>query len=71
MQIKTTSPEKFRVRPSSGILQPSEQRQIIVILQPGYNVRGLLHNDRFLVMCLPLKSASITAQELTVLWKVI
>ncbi|XP_020287427.1 motile sperm domain-containing protein 2-like [Pseudomyrmex gracilis] len=68
-KIKTTSPEKFRVRPSSGVLQPSKQRSITVILQPGYNVRGLLHNDRFLVMCLPLKNDNATPQELTVLWK--
>ncbi|EFN71009.1 Motile sperm domain-containing protein 2 [Camponotus floridanus] len=68
-KIKTTSPEKFRVRPSSGILQPSEQRSVVVVLQPGYNIRGLLHNDRFLVMCLSLKNANTTPQELAALWK--
>ncbi|XP_011697966.1 PREDICTED: motile sperm domain-containing protein 2-like [Wasmannia auropunctata] len=68
-KIKTTSPEKFRVRPSSGVLQPSEQRNVTVVLQPGYNVRGLLYNDRFLVMCLPLKNTNATTQELSVLWK--
>ncbi|XP_014481736.1 PREDICTED: motile sperm domain-containing protein 2-like [Dinoponera quadriceps] len=68
-KIKTTSPEKFRVRPSSGILQPSEQKSIAVVLQPGYDVRGLLHNDRFLVMCLPVKNADIAAQDLHTLWK--
>ncbi|XP_032679586.1 motile sperm domain-containing protein 2-like isoform X2 [Odontomachus brunneus] len=68
-KIKTTSPEKFRVRPSSGLLQPSEQKSITVVLQPGYDVRGLLHNDRFLVMCLPVKNADITAQDLHTLWK--
>ncbi|XP_077260747.1 motile sperm domain-containing protein 2 [Temnothorax americanus] len=68
-KIKTTSPEKFRVRPSSGVLQPSEQRNVMVVLQPGYNVRGLLYNDRFLVMCLPLKNTNATTQELSVLWK--
>ncbi|XP_076169948.1 motile sperm domain-containing protein 2-like isoform X2 [Ptiloglossa arizonensis] len=68
-KIKTTSPEKFRVRPSSGVLLPQEQRAVSVVLQPGYNVRGLLHNDRFLVMALPLKDASPSAQELVALWK--
>ncbi|EFN78120.1 motile sperm domain-containing protein 2 [Harpegnathos saltator] len=67
-KIKTTSPEKFRVRPSSGLLQPSEQKSIMVVLQPGYDVRGLLHNDRFLVMCLPV-NADITATDLHTLWK--
>lgn len=42
----------------------------MVVLQPGYDVRGLLHNDRFLVMCLPVKNADITAQDLHTLWKV-
>jgi len=42
----------------------------MVVLQPGYNVRGLLYNDRFLVMCLPLKNTNATAQELSALWKV-
>ncbi|KAG7189653.1 hypothetical protein KM043_017331 [Ampulex compressa] len=68
-KIKTTSPEKFRVRPSIGILLPSKQCVVTVVLQPEYSVRGLLHNDRFLVMCLPLKNANATAQELTTLWK--
>ncbi|KAL0116879.1 hypothetical protein PUN28_010034 [Cardiocondyla obscurior] len=68
-KIKTTSPEKFRVRPSTGILQPSEQRNIMVVLQSGYNIRSQLYNDRFLVMCLPLKNTSATAQELGALWK--
>ncbi|XP_012529246.1 motile sperm domain-containing protein 2 [Monomorium pharaonis] len=68
-KIKTTSPEKFRVRPSLGVLQPSEQKNVTVVLQPGYNVRSLLCNDRFLVMCLPLKNTNATAQELNALWK--
>lgn len=68
-KIKTTSPDKFRVRPSSGVLQPSEQRTVTVVLQAGHNIRGLLQNDRFLVMCLPLKNGNATTQELTALWK--
>lgn len=68
-KIKTTTPEKFRVRPSSGVLLPYEQRIITVVLQPEYNVRRLVHNDRFLVMCLPLKNANATPAELTALWK--
>ncbi|EGI62159.1 PREDICTED: motile sperm domain-containing protein 2-like [Acromyrmex echinatior] len=69
-KIKTTSPEKFRVRPSSGLLQPSEQRTVMVVLQSGYNIRGLLNNDRFLVMCFPLKNTNTaTTQELNLLWK--
>ncbi|XP_029051687.2 motile sperm domain-containing protein 2-like isoform X1 [Osmia bicornis bicornis] len=68
-KVKTTSPEKFRVRPSSGVLSPQEQRVISVVLQSGYNLRGLLHNDKFLVMCLPLKDANASNEELAAIWK--
>ncbi|XP_017788200.1 PREDICTED: motile sperm domain-containing protein 2-like [Habropoda laboriosa] len=68
-KVKTTSPGKFRVRPSSGVLSPQERRTILIILQPEYNVRDLLHNDRFLVMCLPLKDPIASGQELAALWK--
>ncbi|KAF7385774.1 motile sperm domain-containing protein 2-like [Vespula maculifrons] len=68
-KIKTTSPQKFRVRPSSGIISPSERCSVTVVFQPGYNLRGLSNNDRFLVMCLPVKNAAATAQELTTIWK--
>lgn len=70
-KIKTTSPEKFRVRPSIGILMSSQQCVITVVLQPGFNLRGLLHNDRFLVMCLPMKDTQMTTQELAEFWKTV
>ncbi|KZC04919.1 PREDICTED: motile sperm domain-containing protein 2-like [Dufourea novaeangliae] len=68
-KIKTTSPEKFKVRPNLGVLLPQQQRIVNVVLQPEYNVRGLSDNDRFLVMCLPLKNANTPAQKLSALWK--
>lgn len=68
-KIKTTSPQKFRVRPSSGIISPSERCSVTVVFQPGYNLRGLSNNDRFLVMCLPVKNSTATAQELMAIWK--
>ncbi|XP_024936528.1 motile sperm domain-containing protein 2 isoform X2 [Cephus cinctus] len=68
-KIKTTSPEKFRVRPSTGIVMPTQECNVMVTLQPGYNVHGLLRNDRFLVMCLPMKDTKMTSQELTEFWK--
>lgn len=48
----------------------SQQCVITVVLQPGFNLRGLLHNDRFLVMCLPMKDTQMTTQELAEFWKV-
>lgn len=68
-KIKTTSPQKFKVRPSAGIILPSERSSVTVVLQSRYSLRGLLNNDRFLVMCLPVKNATATAQELATIWK--
>lgn len=68
-KIKTTSPQKFKVKPSTGIITPSERCSITVALQSGYNLHGLINNDKFLVMCLPIKSSTLTAQELTTIWK--
>ena len=71
IQVKTTSPGKFKVRLSSGVLLPQEQRTISVVVQQEHNMRGLLQVDKFLVMCLPLKDPNASAQELAALWKVI
>lgn len=69
-QIKTTSPEKFRVRPSTGVLAPGSSANINVVLQPGHNMTLLLNKDKFLVMCMELDDANITQQEIAELWKV-
>ncbi|XP_034942102.1 motile sperm domain-containing protein 2-like [Chelonus insularis] len=67
-KIKTTAPEKFRVRKSNGVLLPGQQITVTVSLQPGFNLRSLLHN-KFLVMCLPMKDSKMTAEDLTEFWK--
>lgn len=69
-QIKTTSPEKFRVRPSTGVLAPGNSANINVVLQPGHNVTLLLNKDKFLVMCMELDDANATQQDIAELWKV-
>lgn len=68
-KIKTTSPKKFKVRPSLGVLLPHEQRVVTVLLHPEYSIGRHINSGRFLVMCLPLKNANTTLQELTALWK--
>nr|CAD7398534.1 unnamed protein product [Timema poppensis] len=66
--IKTTSPEKFRVRPSMGTLSPGVSISINVVLQPGYQVPGL-SRDKFLIMNLPVDTPDMSAAELGELWK--
>lgn len=66
--MKTTSPEKFRVRPSVGYLEPNEKTTITVSLQPGFQLGGL-SRDKFLVLSMPVTSTDISAQDLADLWK--
>ncbi|PSN37774.1 hypothetical protein C0J52_15860 [Blattella germanica] len=66
--IKTTSPEKFRVRPSTGVLAPSTFVTISVVLQPDFQF-PTLSRDKFLIMNLPVDSADLSLQELAELWK--
>lgn len=68
--MKTTSPEKFRVRPSAGCLVPGARVTINVNLLPGFQLGGLCR-DKFLVMCMPVNSVDLSPTELTDLWKVI
>lgn len=69
LQIKTTSPEKFRVRPSTGILSPGANTIINVVLQQGHEM-PVLSKDKFLVMCMELSSdASTTSHDIAELWK--
>uniref|UniRef100_A0A6M2DWX2 Putative vesicle-associated membrane protein-associated protein b/c n=1 Tax=Xenopsylla cheopis TaxID=163159 RepID=A0A6M2DWX2_XENCH len=70
-KVKTTSPEKFRVRPSTGPLTPGASVTISVTLQPGYHSTGLA-KDKFLVMGIALPTegqGEMSAQQLAEIWK--
>lgn len=67
--MKTTSPEKFRVRPSLGCLGSGGRATVSVTLLPGFQLGGL-SRDKFLVMSMPVDSVELSPQELTELWKV-
>ena len=66
--MKTTSPEKFRVRPSAGCLSPGGKATVSVSLLPGFQL-GVLSKDKFLVMSMPIDSVDLSAQDLIELWK--
>ncbi|XP_014208541.1 motile sperm domain-containing protein 2 isoform X2 [Copidosoma floridanum] len=68
-KIKTTSPEKFKVRPNTGILLPSQSVSVTITLQLGYDHRSLVPNDRFLIMCLPIENKEMTNTDLIDFWK--
>lgn len=67
-KMKTTSPEKFRVRPSAGCLPPGGTATVSVTLLHGFQLGGL-SRDKFLVMSMPVDSVDLSVQELIDLWK--
>ncbi|KAF2898449.1 hypothetical protein ILUMI_07727 [Ignelater luminosus] len=67
-KMKTTSPEKFRVRPSLGCLAPGGRATVSVTLLPGFQLGGL-SRDKFLVMSMPVDIVELSPQELAELWK--
>uniref|UniRef100_U5EYC4 Putative phosphatidylinositol transfer protein pdr16 n=1 Tax=Corethrella appendiculata TaxID=1370023 RepID=U5EYC4_9DIPT len=70
-KIKTTVPEKCRVRPSIGVLSPNVSININVVLQQESNQQfTALNREKFLVMCMRLGvDASTSSQDLAELWK--
>uniref|UniRef100_A0A1B6CK24 MSP domain-containing protein n=1 Tax=Clastoptera arizonana TaxID=38151 RepID=A0A1B6CK24_9HEMI len=54
-KIKTTAPEKFRVKPSYGIITPKDSAIINVVLQQGLQPSAILR-DKFLIMSFPVES---------------
>lgn len=67
-KIKTTSPEKFRVRPSMGTLIPGNSQQISITLHDGYQYTTV-NKEKFLVMCKIVTKSEMSTSELTDLWK--
>lgn len=68
-QLKTTSPEKFSVKPSTGILAPGESVTVVVTVLQGYQIGGL-SRDKFLVMNIPLELNECSNLDLSEFWKV-
>lgn len=68
-KIKTTAPDKFRVRPSTGVLAPSASATVNVVLQQGQTI-NTLSREKFLVMCMGLgKEMSTNSHDVAELWK--
>jgi len=68
-KIKTTAPEKFRVRPSSGVLAKGETVAITVVFNHGHPAYTL-SRDKFLVMCMSLPAGTEhDSLHLAEMWK--
>lgn len=67
-KLKTTSPEKFRVKPSHGKLLPGAKESVTVTLLQGFQLGGL-SKDKFLVMCCVLDEKEVPNLDLSEMWK--
>ncbi|XP_033743770.1 motile sperm domain-containing protein 2-like isoform X2 [Pecten maximus] len=66
-KVKTTSPEKYKVRPCFGVAKPGSTVEVFVYLQQGYE--NTISKDRFLVMAMEVTTDS--QDKLAELWKTI
>ncbi|KAK3744872.1 hypothetical protein QZH41_003652 [Actinostola sp. cb2023] len=64
--VKTTSPESYRVRPSAGVISPNSFTDVSVYLQPGHTSN--VFRDKFLVMSTEI-SEGMTPAEIAIVWK--
>ncbi|XP_064637399.1 motile sperm domain-containing protein 2-like [Lineus longissimus] len=66
-KVKTTSPEKYRVRPSTGVVRSGSSTEVSVYLQPGItNVA----RDKFLVMAMDIGTDGFSSSgELADKWR--
>jgi len=65
-KIKTTSPEKYRVRPSSGSLGPGHSAIVEMHVSGGYAMTpSSLVRDKFLITAVILESSDLGQQQLT------
>lgn len=67
-KIRTTSPEKFRVRPSSGTLAAGASQIVLIVVQAGFQLRTVT-KDRFLVMSVQIPKMDLTPKELADVWQ--
>jgi hypothetical protein len=65
-KVKTTAPEKFRVRPSFGCIESGGSKTVEVTVQPGYLMTA--QRDRFLVMSIPLAEEPRNHDDLVEYW---
>lgn len=64
-KIKTTSPEKYRVRPSIGLLLPGDTASIEIQVANAYSANAAsLVRDKFLVTAMYLDEGNLSNQQL-------
>ena len=69
-KIKTTSPEKFRVRPSMANLPPNTSTSIEILVQASSGSVGQLVRDKFLITAVSVDKEGMNYQQIADLMKV-
>ncbi|KAF0295167.1 Motile sperm domain-containing protein 2 [Amphibalanus amphitrite] len=67
-KVKTTSPEKFRVRPSSGVVGTGHRQTVELQLCDGVTAQHVI-TDRFLVVAAPVAHERVPARDMARLWR--
>ncbi|EDW50635.1 motile sperm domain-containing protein 2 isoform X1 [Drosophila sechellia] len=67
-KIQTTSPEKFRVRPRCGIIQPNQEATINIWLKSEHKLSDD-SKDKFLVMAMVAPGGECSGADVTELWR--
>ncbi|CAG4974407.1 unnamed protein product [Colias eurytheme] len=67
-KIRTTAPEKYCVRPSSGILPTRVSQSIEIIVQSGFEIDSV-DKDRFLIVSVHVPKMNMSPKELSSIWK--
>ncbi|XP_065059337.1 motile sperm domain-containing protein 2-like isoform X2 [Rhopilema esculentum] len=65
-KVKTTSPENYRVRPSSGLVPPENSVEINIYLQPGHTEN--VNRDKFLILSALVPEKEKSA-DIGAIWK--
>ncbi|CAH2083381.1 unnamed protein product [Euphydryas editha] len=67
-KIRTTAPEKYTVKPSSGILASKTSQTIHIVVSSGFHISSVM-KDRFLVLSMQVPNTNISQKDLSKLWK--
>jgi len=65
-KIKTTSPEKYRVRPSSGLLSPSQETSVSLYVPTGHSGGNspVAGKDKFLITAVYVEEEDVSSSRL-------
>ncbi len=67
-KIKITSPDKFRVKPGTGILEPGASVQITINFLKEFHTSPSNNRDKFLILWTPTEE-KMQVSELNEFWK--